>query len=315
MAVSGAPAPMAPMRRPSWSLLSSAPRISIGPASSYVPAVAFDVQDPPDAQIFWRDGREALAAAERTDIFAEDWNEDTEHYPEGGWRLSQNGGLALFGQYDVLDARLDAAADPWGNIPRVWADKRPGDAYWQIYYKRRAANGTWSADVRLSAAAAVTPTKDEIMPQLAVINLAGTPVPARDLCVMVSSGDLAGPVMYIYDADAASWSYLTNTQVGFGQGWTGAVTSEGVNNVIHVLNMAPDEALKYHRGRVTTSGVSWDRQNIVVQPGDTVCTFPSLYLDAEGVLHAFYWRFRSTPFPQISSVYYENDDGTNYVGP
>jgi len=72
--------------------------------------------------------------------------------------------------------------------------------------------------------------------------------------------------------------------------------------------------LKYHRGFVTTSGVSWDRRT-AVQIGDPEVGFPSLYLDTTGVLHALYRRYKHPGDPIETSVYYENDGGANYVGP
>jgi len=182
-----------------WSWLSSPRRVSAGLWLSDVPAVTFDLAGPlgPNAFIFWRDGREAEAAAERTDIYAATWSEDLIKYPAGGWRLAQNGGLTLLGEYDCRDGRIAAATDAAGTIHVVWSDQRPGDRCWSVYYKRRVG-GSWTPDVCLPAVCQVAPRTEERHPQLAVITLAGAPAPGRYLVVMASTGAYWNPVMYVF---------------------------------------------------------------------------------------------------------------------
>lgn len=308
---------------PTWTWLAAPRRVSEGPWYSGVPAVTVEPGEPPlgpHAFIFWRDGREALPAAERTDIYAEVWSEDLAKYPAGGARLAENGGLTVLSAdsqtNDTLDGTLAAATDAAGNIHLVWSDQRPGDPQFSVYYKARV-NGVWSpTDLCLAAACQVSPRTQEFHPEIAVITLPGAPEEGRDLCVLASTGYFSNyPIMYIYESASGRWYYLNPAQCGFGEPWRGTLVTEKINNTVHILDDVEKTAIKYHRGFVTTAGVNWDRRT-PVQIGDPEVGFPSLALDNNGVLHALYWRYRHDGGePQvITSVYYENDGGGNCAG-
>jgi len=319
----GSAAAFSPSAPPSWTWFNEPQRVSDGAWTSDMPVCVTDDAEPPFAHIFWRDGRDAAIGGDLTNIYTEAWDENAVHYPAGGQLLSTNGGLTYYGMYDVLDTRVDAFCDGEGYIHLVWADARAGTTAPAIYYKRRAPDGTWSADVCLKTVAGGVATDWECAPMICPITLPNGENPGGDICVMahlrygMANAPGAPPIMYVYNSGNSTWYYISVNNCAFGVVWRGALTSEVTNNVVHVLYPSTATGspgnLLYRRGHVTTSAVTWDAAKTVYTTNSDT-RFPSLTLDRNHVLHAFFHN-HAAGTPEVATMYYLNDDGDNFVGP
>lgn len=278
----------------------------------------------PHTFLFWRDGRDDEGFSERTDIYGDAVNGYYAFDPHYNCHVAINGGLTPFSMYTVANTAIDAACDDGDNFHLVWLDKRNDDDHFYVYYKARTAQGAWEPEYALRDATGGGMTFAEREPKICVINMSGVG-PALDLCVMVRGYASKPPHMYVYDHVGCNWHYVDRAQVDFGSPWTGALASERGNGVIHTVFVAPrlyssGNEVYYRRGNISgvPPQVSWypgAKETVQNNVDDkNKFQFSSLSLDSEGVLHTVY-RYDGYPAnPRPTSVRYENDGGSHYVG-